>query len=63
MAAKNLIKLADGAYKVKQTEDQNNIEKTKTNAVDVNCSVLTSDSMIVLETQEAPTVYLITTNS
>ena len=54
MDAKNWIELVDRAYKIEQTLDQGVIENTQTDTVDVNYSVLVSDTMIVPETQEPP---------
>ena len=54
--AKSWIELVDRAYKIEQTLDQGVIENTQTDAVDVNNSVLVSDTMIVPETQEPLTL-------
>ena len=54
MAAKQLIKLVDSAYKVKQTVEQSIIENTQSDYIEVNYSILTLHSTIVPEIQETP---------
>ena len=59
MTVKKLIELADCAYKNEQTEKHSVIGNTLTDSIDVKYSVLTSETMIVSEPQETPTLLFV----
>ena len=59
MVVKKLIELVDCAYKNEQTEKQSVIGSTLTGFIHVKYSVLISETMIVSESQETPTLLFV----